>query len=314
MKLVMTLLVRDEIDIVEHNIAYHLAAGVDHIIATDNGSVDGTRDVLAEYQRKGMLTLLDEPGRDFSQARWVTRMALLAIHRFSAQWVLNNDADEFWVHPKGDLHEAIDVGADVLKCRRFHLFYAHDREDSGPWQARVRYRSSDPEPRATLNDPLNDALPSPFLTLRATPKALLRTGGLLAVGQGNHRADYDKAIVSDWADIRILHFPVRSARQFETKVLQGGEAYRRNRELPLQVGWHWRRWHQKLRKDGLESALRDVLPSQNWLSQGLASGAVVTDDRLIERQRSADARRSAFAEKHGPMDDGAQHFPATIFG
>ena len=38
----MTLLVRDEVDIVEPWLAFHLAAGADFVIATDNRSGDGT--------------------------------------------------------------------------------------------------------------------------------------------------------------------------------------------------------------------------------------------------------------------------------
>ena len=39
MKLVMTLVVRDEVDIIRQNIDFHLARGVDYLIAVDNGSV-----------------------------------------------------------------------------------------------------------------------------------------------------------------------------------------------------------------------------------------------------------------------------------
>ena len=38
MRLVMTLLVRDEEDIVRANVDFHLARGVDFVIATDNRS------------------------------------------------------------------------------------------------------------------------------------------------------------------------------------------------------------------------------------------------------------------------------------
>jgi hypothetical protein len=38
MKLVMTLLVRDEQDILADNLDFHLAQGVDEVIVTDNGS------------------------------------------------------------------------------------------------------------------------------------------------------------------------------------------------------------------------------------------------------------------------------------
>ena len=39
--LVLTLLCRDEADILDSMLRFHLAQGVDRIIATDNGSVDG---------------------------------------------------------------------------------------------------------------------------------------------------------------------------------------------------------------------------------------------------------------------------------
>lgn len=59
-KLVMTLLVRNEEDIVRYNIDFHLSKGVDFIIATDNGSTDSTRDILKEYEKRGVLHLIDE--------------------------------------------------------------------------------------------------------------------------------------------------------------------------------------------------------------------------------------------------------------
>ena len=49
-KLIMTLLVRDEEDILEYNICHHLNQGVDHIIAIDNESIDQTPKILKKYE------------------------------------------------------------------------------------------------------------------------------------------------------------------------------------------------------------------------------------------------------------------------
>lgn len=52
MKLVMTLVVRDEVDIVGHQIAYHLSAGVDFVLAIDHGSKDGTTEILESFAHR----------------------------------------------------------------------------------------------------------------------------------------------------------------------------------------------------------------------------------------------------------------------
>ena len=96
----MTLLARDEIDVVDSWLAFHLNAGVDVVIATDNRSQDGTTEVLEEYARSGQVHLIREPGEDLRQDEWVTRMARLAATEYGADWVINSDADEFW-WPRG---------------------------------------------------------------------------------------------------------------------------------------------------------------------------------------------------------------------
>ena len=88
-KLIMTLLVRDEEDIIEKNIRFHLNHGVDFIIATDNGSVDGTRGILKKYENKGLLHLIDEKNQDYSQAEWVNRMGKLAYEKYHADTLLS---------------------------------------------------------------------------------------------------------------------------------------------------------------------------------------------------------------------------------
>ena len=68
MKIVLTLLVRDEADIVDAQIAYHLSAGVDFVVATDNRSADGTTEILERYASEGVLQLVRSPATTCARA------------------------------------------------------------------------------------------------------------------------------------------------------------------------------------------------------------------------------------------------------
>ncbi len=278
LKLIMTLLLRNEADIVRHNIDFHLACGVDHVIATDNASVDGTREILSEYERKGILTLIDEPVHDYSQYRWVTHMALMARDQFDADWIINNDSDEFWLAPDSDLKKSIEGReADILQCQRRNMTYAYDDDDPLPWHEKAYYRIANPTPIPALGDRFRDPLPNPYFFLALPGKALLRAKSLRAVHQGNHGADYDREPITIQSDIVVYHYPLRSKAQFESKIRQGGEAYAANQELPETIGWHKRRWYRMLLEHGLETAIADALPCQRDIESKLISGEVVPD-------------------------------------
>src|ERR1700722_10806866 len=104
----MTLLGRDEEAVLAANFDFHLFQGIDFFVVTDNLSVDRTRDIIEEYVRRGVAVRLFESNDDYSQYRWVTKMARIAALRYGADWVINNDADEFWApsDPYGSVKEA----------------------------------------------------------------------------------------------------------------------------------------------------------------------------------------------------------------
>lgn len=283
MKLVMLLLVRDEADIVAANMNFHLSQGVDFVVAVDNGSVDGTRDILDEYERAGHAKVLDEPGRDYAQAKWVTRAMEYARDTLSADWIFSNDADEFWVPRDGDLRQVLaGTGARLLSAARLNMVYAWDAPGDGPWTERIIHRVAAPVPRPALVDIYADPLPCPYFYLALPPKVLMRAEGLISVAQGNHAATYDGKAEVVPGEVDIFHYPVRSRAQFERKVVQGGQAYAANTELPALAGWHWRRWYNAYLTQGIEAALADALPSKTVLKQDLETGIAVQDRRFAE--------------------------------
>ena len=139
----MTLLVRDEQDIVGANIDYHLARGVDFVIATDNRSVDHTAVILEKYRARGKLHYIFEPRDDYSQHTWVTSMARLAFTEYGADWVINNDADEFWWSFDGDLKDVfsrLPPEVNIVEAPRHNFVTVADSGE--PFWRRMVYRDA----------------------------------------------------------------------------------------------------------------------------------------------------------------------------
>ena len=281
MKLVMLLLVRDEIDIISTNLEYHLEHGVDKVVAIDNGSVDGTRDVLDEYERAGAATVIDEPGRDYNQTEWTTRAALRAREEEKADFLFSNDADEFWAAPGGDLKAGLaETDAQALVCNRLNMVYPWDTPDDTPWIDRLLFRVKDPFPRPRLDDFYHEPMDHPYFYHALFPKVMMRARGLVSIAQGNHKAEYENPSEPVTSDIEIFHFPVRSREQLTRKVVQGGQAYESNTEFSPRMGWHWRRWYKMYREHGIEAVLADALPSDTSLSVDIGRGDAVIDRRF----------------------------------
>jgi hypothetical protein len=266
-RLLMTLLVRDEQDVIEANIAYHLSRGVDHIIVTDNGSTDATRDIARAFERTGKVTVIDEPGDDYSQAIWVTRMARVAAE-MGADWVINGDADEIWWPREGDL-KSVFAGfpreCGSVSVRRQNMLPLRIL-DGHPFEKMV-FREE-----CSLNA---QRLPLPG-------KVAHRASHDVYVEQGNHAvscASLGPNLETD--GMSIFHFPYRSYAQFERKIAIGGSAYERNRNLPESIGSTWRELYRVLLAGALPAWYGALAHADDaTLAELVASGAVVEDRRL----------------------------------
>ncbi|NOR87919.1 MAG: glycosyltransferase [Bacteroidales bacterium] len=277
MKLLLTLLVRDEEDIIEENIRFHLNQGVDFIIVTDNNSVDSTPKILKSYEQKGVLHIINEPQDDYSQSEWVTRMAQLAYKEYNADWVINSDADEFWWPKEGNLKETfqkIPKDISVLEINRHDFIPLIDLEK--PFYQRMIYK------KAVSINHLGQALP---------PKVCHRGFGDVIIKQGNHLLIHPTNISTIKTDlIEILHFPMRSFKQFENKIKLGGAAYERNTKLNKAVGGTWRRLYENYQAGTLEGFYKKGLFKQTEIDKLIQIKELTVDTRLrdylIEHQET----------------------------
>jgi len=270
-KLVMTLLARDEADIVDAQVAFHLHAGVDFVIATDNRSQDGTTEILERCRRAGVLHLLHEDGDDMRQDEWVTRMARMAATDFGADWVINSDADEFWWPRGGSLKDVLaTVPARygiVRGCWRHYL----PRPDDGAFFAeRMIVR---------LNEP---AFPGDKRTVfHAHQKVAHRADPAVDVEPGNHNALGDGLEpVRAWHPLEVLHFSMRSPAQIAVKAAGGW--HRSAREATL----HQAMLNEALREGRVPDLYDSFAVTDDLLDAGLANGTLALDTRLRDALRA----------------------------
>lgn len=279
MRLVMTLLVRDEADIIAENIAFHLAQGVDHIVAMDNLSLDGTADILRDFERSGVLHYIRQTDDDYAQYRWVTGMARLAHTAFGADWVINNDADEFWYPDSGDLKSvlaAVPPEYAAVTARRVN-FPPRAMSPGANFAAVMVWR---------------DVQSVNALGVKLPGKVCHRGVPDIEVAQGNHAVSQaGRLLPAPAAPITILHFPLRSYEQFANKIIKGGAAYGRNQELPEAIGNTWRTLYRVYQQGGLPAWWQQALLTDEAIAARLRDGSLVRDDRLaafLERWHPAD--------------------------
>ena len=110
--LALTLVVRDEEDILAANLDYHLAQGVDVILVIDHGSVDSTPAILTEYASTGRVRSFRDEARPHLQAARVNRLLKIAAEEHQADWVIHCDADEFWMPAAGSLRDVFGAIPD----------------------------------------------------------------------------------------------------------------------------------------------------------------------------------------------------------
>lgn len=219
MKLVMTLMVRDEIDIIAAMLEHHIAQGVDLIIATDNGSVDGTTEVLKDYAAAGHVELHHDPVHRKQQSELVTAMARRAFTEHGASWVINADADEFFL--------PVDRSLTLRDCLE------RTPTELGAFTVPVTNLVGPPAERGSGIDRLvyrdhraDDELQAIGIHAQPTPNAIHRGDAEVTVAQGNHFVSITSTGQPDEAvAIEVLHLPWRSWEQLEQKVAHAGRAY-----------------------------------------------------------------------------------------
>ena len=264
MKLVLAVVVGDEADVVDAQLAFHLNAGVDFVIATDQGPGGGASEILEAYAREGHVRRI--PADPASEDDLRTHMLGLAATEHGADWVLTGDADEFW-WPRGeslkDVLAAIPPRYEVVQAL-VRVF--PPRPGDEPFVERMTVRPALREVRDEAREPLPYVLRPVY---RADPRIVVEPGD----GTGGGA----RVPLRAWYPIELLRFPFRSLEQAEREVS------REPRRAPRSA----------LEAEALEAYGRGALEEwyatyaadQHLVHEG-AESALVPDERLRDALRA----------------------------
>ena len=311
-KLVMALKVRDEEDVLEQNLRYHRAQGVDFFVVTDNASTDRTPEILDRWARAGLAKVIHEPGDDLAANghKWVTRMAREAATEHGGRLGDPRRRGRVLVALEGSIKDSLaaippEYGTVVAPRTEFLA-----RPDGpGEFFDRLTIRNT----RSLLR---------PKVAHRAYPDVFV-------LHEGQHDVTVGTSLEDAWRRARPPGRPVlRAARRSAPPSTTGSPGRRGSRFSSStsrcapwpSTGCAWRFcWRTRRsparrsssgcgprrREDDLEGFYAQLIKEDTDVDEGIASGELTRDERLGRYMRRVGAPPIEQTAPVAPEDNGA---------
>jgi hypothetical protein len=207
MKSIAITRVRNELDIIEAFVRHH-AHHFEKLIILDDGSSDGTYEVLLALQTAGLpLVVMREASVGRAETRYMPRLLRMAVDQFGADWIIPLDADEFV-----ELDEVTSL-TQVLHSRESELLRL--RRSIFIWRLED---DENMEPNPVLRQRFRMPTSPPHLDKVLLPAKFVVDGIAELTDSRQLLCEGDVIGAQPLNGVSLCHFPIRSVAQYASKV------------------------------------------------------------------------------------------------
>lgn len=239
-------MIKNAADIIETMIrANSLIADNFVIISHDNN--DRTLKIIDLLKAEGFdITVIEENDHSYDQSDKIMRAIRYVLDNYQSDFVLPLDDDEILCSGSGDMTPE-DIKNAVHGLDRNDLYY-------------ISWRNYIPTEEDNLSEVCITKRETfcfddePYMTKKVLIPAKIAGSEDFMISMGNH--DADSSLIRnrvELKDLRVAHYPVRSAEQIVSKALVGWMNYLTMPDRDPDAGYHWQRMAEVVKNGGYPS-------------------------------------------------------------
>lgn len=242
MKIFGISMVRNEADIIGLTVLHTLSLGLNKVLILDNGSTDGTDQVLRNLAKEDERVVWMRDNSLYDQQAITTELAREA-YRQGADWILPFDADEFWWSKGGNFRQTLSESkAGALWVRPVNFIQARSQhEPTVEALLTMTRRSVETIPPGNLARQLMESHQVGLVQIASAQNYVSRPTSEVKIWRGNHVVSGVRGEHARGDGIICFHAPLRSRALLESKMERSHRLTEAGVSGSAWHVWHWAR-------------------------------------------------------------------------